>query len=347
MCRNKPAMPVFKYISNLIINPDPVIITPYGGYANNKMIHTQARVLEDEGIKHTVENSFIRNIYNSYKRFESDELRGAKVKVSWGQQSTILTTDEEGYIYLDHPHGQDVIHSNTLWIPVTYELLKNGRVIYKVTSSVMKPSEKAEYGVISDMDDTVLHTGVTSFLKWKLLVNSFMRHSHNRLPLEGAQEFYHLLHKGSTGCNTNPFFYLSNSPWNLYNYLYTFLTKFKFPKGTLMLRDMGLKLRRKKSFMEGNKYLKIIHILDTFPDMPFILIGDAAEIDANIYLKIASTYPGRILAIYIRSVKKKANIERIEKLIEKHTDIDVKLIKDSKYAISHAQEKGFIERVRK
>lgn len=120
-----------------------------------------------------------------------------------------------------------------------------------------------------------------------------MKHSHNRMPLEGVQEFYNLLHKGSTGYGTNPVFYLSNSPWNLYDYLHAFLIKFNFPKGTLMLRDMGLKIRRKKSFMEGNKYLKIVHILETYPTIPFILIGNAAEIDTDIYLKIARTYPGK------------------------------------------------------
>lgn len=336
-------MPIFKYIFNLIDDPDPVVVTPYGGYANDHMIHTQARVLEDEGIKHTVEDSLIKNIYNSYKRFESDELHGAKVKVTWGQQSAMVISDKEGYVYLDQPHGLDLSHKETLWIPVTYELLQKDEVIYKITSAVMKPSEKSKFGIISDLDDTVLHTGVASFLKWRLLLNSFMKHSHNRMPLEGAHEFYNLLHKGSTGYETNPFFYLSNSPWNLYDYLFSFLIKFDFPKGTLMLRDMGLKLRRKRSFLEGNKYLKIVHILETYPAIPFILIGDAAEIDADIYLKIARTYPGRILSIYIRSVTGKANITRVERLIEENTDIDVVLVKESEKAIAHAREKGYVE----
>lgn len=73
------------------------------------MIHTRARVLEDKDIKHTIEDSLVKNIYNSYKRFESDELHGAKVKVTWGKQSTILVSDKEGYIYLDQPHTWSLI----------------------------------------------------------------------------------------------------------------------------------------------------------------------------------------------------------------------------------------------
>lgn len=338
-------MPVFKYISKIINKPDPVIIIPFGGYANDEMIHAQARVLEDEGIVHTEEDSFIKNIYNSYKRFESDEQHAAKVKVTWGNQSIFLLSDKEGYIYLDRPHGLNLSPNDMSWIPITYELIQKDKVIYKTTTSVMKPSESTEYAVVSDLDDTVLHTGVTSFLKWKLLINSFIKHSHSRMPLEGARKFYQLLHKGSSGYAINPFFYLSNSPWNLYEYLYAFLQKYDFPRGTLMLRDMGLSLRRKKSFMEGNKYRKIVHILDTYPTIPFILIGDAAEIDTDIYLKIARNYPGRILTIYIRSVKRKKNIMRVEKLIEEYSDIEVVLLKESTEAVNHAREKGYIEEV--
>ncbi|MGK7392703.1 MAG: App1 family protein [Candidatus Cyclobacteriaceae bacterium M2_1C_046] len=335
-------MPVFKYISDLVDNPNPVIIIPFGGYANDKMIHAQARVLEDKGINYTKKGSFFRNIYHSYKRFESDEKRGAKVLVKWGDQSTTLYSDKEGYIYLDQLHGLNLSSEEMLWIPITYELIKNDKVIYTVTSSIMKPSEPSEYGIISDLDDTVIHTGVTSFLKWKLLVNSFIKHSHKRMPLEGAREFYRLLHKGSTGYNSNPFFYLSNSPWNLYKYLSSFLQKFDFPKGTLMLRDMGLKIRRKKSFMEGNKYKKIIHILETYPSIPFILIGDAAEIDTDIYIKITKKYPEQILQIYIRSVKRKSNTKRIERLIEENIDVNVLMIKEGEEAIAHARKKNFI-----
>lgn len=336
-------MPLFRYVSPITYKPDPVIIMPYGGYASDQMIHAQARVLEDEGIKHTEDDSFIKNIYNSFKRFESDELNDAKVKVSWGEKSTTLISDKEGYVYMDLPLEMELNHTETLWIPLTYELMQGSKIIHKVTSAVMKPSDKSDYGVISDLDDTVLHTGVSSFLKWRVLVNSFMKHSHHRMPLEGVQQFYHLLHKGRTGYATNPFFYLSNSPWNLFDYLSAFLLKYDFPKGTLMLRDMGLNLRRKVSFMEGNKYRKIVHILETYPSMKFILVGDAAEIDTDIYLKIARTYPERILSIYIRSVKRKANIRRVEKLIEKYHDIEVVLVNEGDEAIAHASKKGYIE----
>ena len=336
-------MPVFNYISNLIDDPDPVIITPFGGYANDTMIHAQGRVLEDEGIEHSEEDSAIKNIWHSFKRFESDEKGNATVKVSWGDQERTLVSDAEGYVYLDEEHLQHFTHEETLWIPITYRLMDGERAVFETTSMVMKPSPKAEYGIISDLDDTVIETGVASTFKWRLLVNALTKHSHNRLPLEGAQEFYKMLFKGKSGYADNPFFYLSNSPWNIHDYLTAFLKKFEFPDGVIMLRDIGITFRKRKSFMEGNKFRKIKHILETYPKIPFILIGDAGEIDADIYLKIASLFPEQVLAIYIRAVDKASKIKRIEKLIEAHTDISVMIVRSKEDAISHARANGFIE----
>jgi phosphatidate phosphatase APP1 len=335
-------MPVFNYISNLLDDPDPVIIIPYGGYANEKTVHALARVLEDEGIKHTEEDSVVRNIWNSFKRFESDEKPGAEVQVITGGKKYALITDHEGYVSLSGPHQQDFEPNQTTWFPISYNLFQNGNPIYHVSTSILKPSCDSTFAVISDLDDTVIHTGVTSLLKWRLLVNSFMKHSHTRLPLEGVQKFYNLLHKGAPGDSANPFFYLSNSPWNLYDYLVSFLDKFSFPKGVILLRDLSFGLPSKKSLIEGNKYRKMVHLMKTFPTLPFILIGDAAEVDADIYLQIARKFPNRVLTIYIRSVNRSGKLIRIKRLIEANTDIEMVLIHEGAKAIDHARARGYI-----
>ena len=336
-------MSVLKFLKRFR-RKDPVIITPFGGYANDHMLHVQARVLEDEGIREAEEDSLLRTLYNSFKRFESDEISNAIVIARWKDQEKTLLSDNEGYVYLDKPHGLVLDHADILWLPVSFSLLENDLVAYEVTTTVMKPGTGATYGIISDIDDTVIHTGVVSWLKWRLLVNSFMKHSYKRMPLEGTADFYTLLHKGKNGHDSNPFFYVSNSPWNLYLYLQTFLRKFNFPEGALLLRDMAISLRRKKSFLEGNKYRKAVHILETYPALPFILIGDAAESDADIYLHLALTYPNRILAIYIRTVTHAARLRRIEKLIEQNTGIEMILVKSSAEAIDHARSRGYIAR---
>ncbi|MDY0779332.1 App1 family protein [Tenacibaculum sp. IB213877] len=338
---------VFKFISNLFKDNDPIIIMPFGGYANDTHIFSQARVLEDEGIEDKEDRGCIRNVYNSYKRFETDEIPDSNVKVLIDKKKIAdLHSDKEGYIYLESPHNLELINQNkNQWIPVTYQLYLNNKPDFKVVDYVLYPSKDASYGIITDMDETVIETGLTSRFKWKVIVNSFFKHSNARLPLQGVQEFYQKLSKGSTGGKENPFFYLSNSPWNLHEYLTRFLAYHHFPKGPLLLRDIGFENKRKSSFLERNKFLKISHILNAYPYLPFILIGDAVDIDSEIYIEVAKQFPNRIKVIYIRTVNDKKKMEVIEKLIENNTHVEVKLIKNTEEAIEHAAKNNLITTV--
>lgn len=336
-------MRTFQFISNLIDDEDPVIIMPFGGYASPTHFYGQARVLEDEGIEDEHDDGFIKNLYHSFKRFETDELENAQVKISSGSFSATLQSDEEGYVYVSHQHGLTLeITDKTQWLPLKYELIMDGKVAYSITDELMVPSKEASFGVITDMDDTVIDTGLSSTFKWKVIRNSFFRHSNKRIPLEGAQKFYRMLYKGADGKRENPFFYLSNSPWNLHEYLTEFLKFYKFPKGVLLLRDLDIRKKADKSLMEGNKFVKISHILKTYPSLKFILIGDAADLDHDIYIAAARKFSDRIAAIYIRVVDDRAKMEKVKRIIEDTEDVDVILIEDTDKAIVHARENGLI-----
>ena len=81
--------------------------------------------------------------------------------------------------------------------PIVTLLLKE---LYNVKTDFREnyliPSTNARFGVISDIDDTIIHTGVVSILKWKVIYNTIFKHAARRIPLEGAAEFYHKLHRG-------------------------------------------------------------------------------------------------------------------------------------------------------
>jgi phosphatidate phosphatase APP1 len=333
---------MFSYISQLIDDADPVIIIPFGGFANDKMLYAQARVLEDEGINENIENSFSKNIIRSFKRFETDEKPNVTVKASWQNNEKSLVSDKEGYVYVNTAHGLKLKHHKTLWIPVTYSLIENDMTMFTITHPIMKPSATAEFGIISDIDETIIYTGLDSFLKWKVVLNTFVTHHTKRLPIEGAQLLYNKLFGGTTGYSENPFFYLSNSPWNLYDYLQSFLEKNNFPKGTLLLRDIGLENKKKKSFLEGNKFIKIKHILETYATMNFILVGDAEDLDPEIYLEIAQQFPNRILCIYIRSVANTKKLRKIIALIKDTMHVEILLANDTEQILTDAKRKGFI-----
>jgi phosphatidate phosphatase APP1 len=312
----------------------PVIIRPFGGYANDDCFYAQARIMEDKGILHTENDGLFKTIRNFYLRMGSDEKQNVEVEVSWKTGSAKVTSNHEGYIYLNSAHNLGDLPEETDWIDID---MKINHPVYhhEISAQIMRPGKTVEYGVISDIDDTILHTGVASRLKWRLLLNSIAKHPFKRKALSGVSEFYRLLHQGRPSRAKNPVFYVSNSPWNLYGYLQTFLRHQDFPRGPVILRDIGIKPDKRTE--EGGKFGRVKEIIEAFPNMEFVLFGDSAEIDTDIYLRLARQYPDQVHSIFIRSVFHKKRTKRVKQLIENNRDINVRLIRSSEEAIDFAK----------
>ncbi|WP_224483163.1 App1 family protein [Robertkochia aurantiaca] len=321
----------------------PVIVLPYQGFASDQQIYAKARVLEDEGIKHHQNDSLLKNLYNSYKRFESDEIKNALVRVHILDMEFTYRSDKEGYIYVDEKVENESLQKvSSEWIPARFQLLHKNEEVFTTETKLLKPLPVSNFGIISDMDDTVLQTGISSRFKHQVLINTLLRHSSKRKPLEGMNRFYKKLRKGPEQNSSNPFFYLSNSPWNLYDYLIDFLDFHDFPEGILLLRDFGLHLVRKKHFTVRNKYRTISRLLTTYPDMEFVLIGDAADQDHDIYLEIARNFEDRIKAVFIRNIKGSKKSVYVKELIENTAHVKAFLFNDADEALIKAREFGLI-----
>jgi len=102
---------------------DPKIILPFRGYANKNQIYMKGRVLEDENIYKGYSNSRIRNLINSYKRFETDEVPNADVHITCNRQSFTCKTDTEGYFILDSTWSAPPRTDQHTWLPVDIDLL--------------------------------------------------------------------------------------------------------------------------------------------------------------------------------------------------------------------------------
>ena len=87
----------------------------------------------------------------------------------------------------------------------------------------------------------------------------------------------------------------------------------------------------------------VCKIIQTYPDFPFILIGDSAEKDADIYLSVARSFPGRVAAIFIRDVRSRKRAQRIRALIESAPDVNIHLIRNYGEAATHAAAAGLID----
>jgi phosphatidate phosphatase APP1 len=330
---------------------DQVLITPYRSYGTHSHLYILGRVLDNEPLKIVQDSSFFKTLKTTYKQFDTFEIPDAEIElVLPGKVNATTKSDAEGYFLFDDYIEQDLAEHADEEGWLDYELYYRGPVGKKteVLESPFKgqfliPKTEAEYGVISDIDDTILHTGVTSFLKWRLLKNSLLTNAFKRIPLKGAADFYSKLHLGKSGKNKNPMFYLSNSPWNLYEYLTLFLDHNAFPKGPILLRNFRTPFDRSIKPEKPHKQKEIANILKTYPDLKFILIGDSGEHDASIYTEIAEQHPDRILAIYLRSVKHKKQMAHVHSIIDDFKTTPVLMVHTSEEAEEHARENGFIK----
>ena len=315
---------------------------PYRGYGRKDYAYLRGRVLEGASIEDALEDSRLRNLRNNWKRFESDEVYNAEVHIRTGENEFVLRSDREGYFRLDRKLDVPFEKAETQNAIVTLQgtpLNPDAESIREVPLFI--PPEDSTYGIISDVDDTVLQSDITSLFKIKTMYHTAFRNAHKRMPTEGAVEFFQLLQKGPDGERNNPCFYVSNSPWNLYDLLTEFLDINDLPKGPVLLRDFGLSYREEEEGYRGHKHEEVRKILMTYPDLPFVLIGDAGEHDADIYKAVAEEFPDQVRAIYIRDVNKKKNAERVERIVES-MQIPMCLTTYGETAIAHARAHGLI-----
>jgi len=329
---------------------DNVLITPYRSYGTPHHLYLLGRALDDVPLKIVEDQGFITTIKNTFRQFNTYEIKNAEVDLHIPDLISLSgKSDSEGYFLFDKTISEDLSTraDEEGWVKVhLYFRDGDGVPVYEedqhFQGELLIPEKRAEYGVISDIDDTILHTGVKSFLKLRLLKNSLLTNAYSRIPLKGAPEFYQKLHLGKHGENKNPIFYLSNSPWNLYQYLKLFLDFNKFPKGPILLRNFRGPFDRSLKPEKPHKQKEIINILKTYPDLNFILIGDSGEHDASIYTDIAVQYPDRILAIYLRSVRHKKQMQRIRSIVDNFKTTPVLMVDTSLEAEEHSRENGFI-----
>ncbi len=338
--RNFNVMGIFKKDKLQIIN--------FQSYGSANRLYVRGRAIEDENID-LDQKGFFNLIKNTWKRFETDEIKNAPLKITFSNGETVEgTTDGDGYYLIDENiEGLQDLANDEGW--VKFELsfgntnLKREILLQnRFPGEMLIPCKQAKFGVISDIDDTILHTGVVSSLKWKVIINTMFKRATKRAQLEGASDFYTKLHQGKTGKEANPIFYVSHSPWNLYRYLELFLKTNNFPKGPVLLRSMASFKMRKKSDEKPQKQKEISNLLKSYPELPFILIGDSGEKDGDIYQEISMLFPGRIKAIYLRSVNHSKRMARIENLFADFKDIPFLMVNKTEEAIEHAKQNGFI-----
>jgi phosphatidate phosphatase APP1 len=325
---------------------EPLTIIPYLGYGTSEKFLLRGRVMADKGeIVSNQTDGRRRNLANLYRRFATDEVPGAQIRAFYKGLEREIVSDDEGYFYLEL-NVAGIEKDESLFQEIELELLEpvNGDgESARAVAQVMLPPATAALGIISDLDDTVITTNVTSRLK--MLLTVALLNEYTRMPFKGVAAFYEALRKGASGAQNNPVFYVSSSPWNLYPFLTAFLKLHNIPLGALLLKDFGNHTIFSSGDHASHKISSIELILNEYPHLPFVLIGDSGEQDPEIYREIVGKFPNRIRVIYIRSINTKPErLAAIDKLITEiaETGCQLVLAPDTEFAAVHAAAEKLI-----
>lgn len=329
--------------------PGPIKIQPYRGFGTPEKLYLMGRVLEERGITSPRKtDNWWDNLANMAKRLQSREVPHAQMLARFQAAERSVTADEEGMfeVWIE---PSEAVGREDRWQSIELELLEplsdhqEGPV--RATGKVLIPPDDVQFGVISDIDDTVLQTDVSNVLRMVRTV--LFSNARTRLPLPGVAAFYRALHAGPEGDSESPMFYVSNGPWNLYDLLEDFFALNEIPGGpVLLLRNWGVYRDEILPTRQREHKLGIARqILDLYADLPFILIGDSSEADPEIYSELVHQYADRILAVYIRNVS--SDLERpaaIRALADQVVQAGSELVlaDDSLAMGRHAAKRGWI-----
>ncbi|MGK7397514.1 MAG: App1 family protein [Candidatus Cyclobacteriaceae bacterium M3_2C_046] len=328
--------------TGLLGNP---VIQPYYGFGNKKKVVVIGRVLEDNVLSKPIDRyKKWDNLVAMYRRYVSEFIPEVRVKLTFNGQEAVVCSDDEGY--LEHTFELDKeLPVEKDWFEVNFELLdrvlkKQGKVT--ATGEILVSERNSQFGIISDVDDTILISRATKFIKKIRLL--LLKNSHTRLPFEGVAAFYRAL-QGHNTHSFNPIFYVSSSSWKLYDLLVDFCRVRGIPKGPFLLRNSRLdQFKFLSSIHENHKLKKIEQILSTYSKIKFILIGDSGQKDPEIYAQVVKDYPGRIEAIYIRDVSKQNRDQEVMNIANELSSEGIEMVhvQNTEQAARHAMEKGYI-----
>jgi phosphatidate phosphatase APP1 len=326
----------------------PTCIVAYHGYGTSDCLMLKGRVLADRGIRPAdATDSAWRNLRNMYRRFDSDAIPGARLLARFDAVEQTIIADDQGFFAARLVPAALLPHDR-LWHSVELMLLAPHparQAQIRAIGRVLVPPPSSQFGVISDIDDTVIRTDATSMVR--MFRATFLENARTRLPFPGVAALYRALQRGADGTTLNPLFYVSSSPWNMYDMLEEFLAIQHIPAGPLLLRDWGFSPMGPQSPLRhrAHKIATIRQILDTYPALPFLLIGDSGQEDPEIYREVVRLYPNRILAIYIRNIRRSARrMSVIQALANEVAAAGSTLVlaDDTAAAAHHAATQGWI-----
>ena len=268
------------------------------GYRNDRAVRVKGRIVRYEKPLDAGEG-LVTRLHAMLEVYNSEELAGIPVECEAFGRTVRAESDEEGYFDFDIPCDPPLPPS-TEWQHVRLSTPDHEAQQTSFKVPVIAPGTDNHWGIISDIDDTVVETGATDFVRnWRRVL---VERPQDRLAVPGASSLYKMIARDHVA-PARPFFYVSSSPWNLYGFIAEFMELNGIPHGPMFLKDYGIdagQLIRKSH--DRHKLQAIETVLAFYPRLRFLLIGDNGQRDVSVYAKVVDDFPDRVAAVFIRDV---------------------------------------------
>ncbi len=341
---------------------DELVVKVYHGYGHANSLVIYGHVLKQSPLpRRKYRKNILNNAFALLRLFMVKPYPCAKLRTHWQGRELRTEADDTGFFKFEWKDDPPLEQG---WHTMVVSVLGNGnsgngkrrsgnlgngdpgheeQVLAEGEGSLYIPHD-TQYGFISDVDDTFLISHSANLRKRLFVL--FTENARSRDPFEGVVKHYQLLSLSQTDKDSpNPFFYVSSSEWNLYDYLLEFTRVNELPRGVFllnMLKEFRQLLKTGQNNHQG-KFTRIARILEAFPHQRFVLLGDSSQHDPNIYEAVVKHFPKQIHAVYIRDVHR-ANKEKAGDVLVQIESAGVPccFFSHSSEAIAHSQKIGLI-----
>ena len=320
-----------------------IIVKVYHGYGQpgRHVIYGHVLSLSPLPRKRFSQNVW-KNTVALMRLFMVKPFAGAKLQLRWEGNIYKTVSEGDGFFKIEWEVNE---HLPPGWHPIQVEMINDEGEILTTGTGYMFIPHPTQLGFISDIDDTFLISH-SSKLRKRLYV-LFTRNARSRKPFDGVVRHYQALTlANTTEAAPNPFFYVSSSEWNLYNYILEFTTVNGLPRGVFLLSQLKRfwQLFRTGQNKHTTKFMRIVRILEHYPSQRFVLLGDSSQQDPDIYAAVVKHFPKQVRAVYIRDVYKKNRTKATEILnaIEAN-GVPCCFFEHSAEAFEHSKKIGLIK----
>lgn len=259
-------------------------VAAYPGYGGPDWVRVLGRVLIVPPTKQRGEFAGVRG----WRSFAGVPIGFAQVTVVIDGQTHTVVADRGGVVDTVLPASLEAG-----WQTITMSVESSE----PVETKVFVIGADVHFGVVSDVDDTVMVTALPRpfVAAW----NSFVVNEHARQPVPGMAVLLERLTRETPGA---PVIYLSTGAWNVAPTLVRFMRRHLFPAGSLLLTDWGPTHDRWFRSGQDHKRSNLERLASEFPHISWLLIGDDGQHDDELYTAFASRHPEHVRAVAIRQL---------------------------------------------